>query len=531
MKHYLVRNVKVPLPDTAEHWKERVAKKIGIPVSSFSMQLYRESIDARKEAFRNLQFIVQTKHSPRPSKGAKNDVLPWEAPRFSVHPGEQKLHHPPVVIGSGPCGLFAAWLLAKYGYCPVVLERGEDVETRTRTVQNFWEKGILNTNSNVQFGEGGAGTFSDGKLTSRSKDPRVSLVLQTLVQYGAPEDILWRQYPHVGTDILRDVVCRIRRDILRMGGTFQFCTQATDFSLHETGLQSITTNQGDIPCEVAVLAIGHSARDTFRLLDKKNIAMAPKNFAMGFRIEHPQFLIEKAQYKNYADSPLVPRASYQLTSQIIQGSSKRGVYTFCMCPGGYVVNASSEEEKLCVNGMSYRARDGRNANSAVLTTVSAEEFGEELFGGLQFQEAVERKAFLLGASAGDYHAPVQCVGDFLKNTPSAQLGSISPTIEPGYTLSDLSALYPKPMITAIQESLLFWEKKIPGFAKSDAVLTGVEARSSSPIRILRNESGQSISCSGLYPAGEGAGYAGGIVSAAIDGLNAAKHIIESYQPL
>lgn len=538
MKSYLIRNIKLDLDCSPEDVKEAIAKKVHLPKDSFTSRLYRESIDARKgNVQKNIQVLIDTAHKPSVGKREKNDLVVWEEASFHPKRGSEELSHPPLIIGSGPSGLFAAILLADYGYRPIVLERGQAVETRQAHVDEFWATGNLKQNSNVQFGEGGAGTFSDGKLTSRSKDSRLHHILTTFVRFGAHEDILWLQYPHIGTDILRTVVSNMRDHIISLGGQVLFDQQVKglEWDYMNDGsrrVRRVLTQSHTFEASQVILAIGHSARDSVLSLHEQAIAMENKPFAMGFRIEHPQLMVEHAQYGPYAYDDRLPRASYRLThlaKEIGADGRNRGVYTFCMCPGGYVVNASSEEGLLCVNGMSYHDRGGKNANSAVLTTLPLEELDNELFSGMTYQRKIEKEAFHLGG--GNYHAPVQRLKDFLNGKTTNKLGSIEPSIQPGYQLADLSGIYPPSVTTALRESLLSWGRKIPGFAQDDALLTGVEARSSSPIRILRDDKYESITMKGLYPAGEGAGYAGGIVSSALDGLKIANHIIEKHQPL
>ncbi len=528
MRRYIVRNLRVSPEATPEECRAALAKKLG--TWDFEAQLYRESIDARRGIQRNLQFLVQLKGRGRLPR--HSDIQPYEALELERPKGHVPLRRRPVIVGSGPCGLFAAWLLAQEGYCPLILERGAPVEERRRDVERFWQEGLLKAESNVQFGEGGAGTFSDGKLTSRSKDPRVHSVLESLVALGAPEDILWRQYPHVGTDQLQALLPRLRAQIEAWGGEFRFHCRFLSCIVEGGRLKGLRSTQGDLDTDVLILALGHSARDSFYQLHQDGLAMEAKAFAMGFRLEHPQVQIERQQYgTNYAESPLLPRASYHLTAQVQGGLKALGVYSFCMCPGGYVVNASSEPQRLCVNGMSYRARDGRNANAALLCTVDRDIYGAELFSGLEFQRQVEARAFALGQEAGAYAAPVQCWADYRKNVASSQLGEIQPSVRPSWQLSNLRGLYPPAMEEAFIQALELWGQRLPNFDRGDAILTGVEARSSSPLRLLRNTEGESLSLPGLFPAGEGAGYAGGIVSAAIDGLKAAQQIMQRYAPL
>lgn len=533
---YLFRNLRSTLDETAEELTRRIAKKLRLSPGSFELMLYRESIDARHNTVvKNLQVLITTDIPPVIPPSLTRDVVAWSPIELDLTPGTTPMPHRPIIIGSGPCGLFAGLILAEAGLKPIIIERGRSVELRHVDIERFWSEGILDPSSNVQFGEGGAGTFSDGKLTSRSKDPRVCHVLSTFVRFGAPEEILWQQYPHIGTDILSDVVRAIRRHIEGLGGTYHFETALTGIRFGSTPTSSgkrpvcgIDTTKGHFDCEHLILAIGHSARDTFRMLHEMGVAMENKPFAMGFRIEHPQLMIEKAQYGAFANDPRLPRASYRLTARTLEPEDPHGVYTFCMCPGGYVVNAASEAEALCVNGMSFHARNGANANAAVLTTLSTEELPDALFSGMLLQEQVEREAFRLGG--GDYSVPVQTVADFIAGRPSTMLGAVHPTVLPRYTLTDLNGLYPPQITAAIKEALIQWDKKIPGFCHDDAVLTGVETRSSSPIRLLRDDDYESESIAGLYPCGEGSGYAGGIVSSAIDGLKVAQMLVSRFSP-
>jgi uncharacterized FAD-dependent dehydrogenase len=415
------------------------------------------------------------------------------------------------------------------GYKPLVLERGEAVDDRVKSIDAFWTKGELNPKSNVQFGEGGAGTFSDGKLTSRVKDLRGRKVLQELVKAGAPEEILYKAHPHVGTDLLRDIVKNIRKEIIALGGEVRFGAQVAKFEIENQQLRGLTLTSGEeIAVEQAILAIGHSARDTFSELYERGVRMTAKPFAVGVRVEHPQTVINQAQYKEFAGHPRLGAAEYRLT---YKASNGRGVYTFCMCPGGLVVPAASETGHLVTNGMSEHARNQENANSGLLVQVFPEDFGSDHpLAGVAFQRDLEKKAFELGGST--YQAPAQLVGDFLKNQPSTAMASVTPSYALGVTPTDLTDLFPDYINTALKEALTGLDQKLHGFAMADAVMTGVESRSSSPLRINRDEeSFQSVSTKGLYPSGEGAGFAGGIVSAAIDGLKCAEALIGVFSPV
>lgn len=422
--------------------------------------------------------------------------------------------------------MFAGLLMAQKGYNPIIIERGEKVEERSKSVDDFWNNENFNKESNVQFGEGGAGTFSDGKLTTRIKDSRCDFVLGEFVKAGAPEEILYMGKPHIGTDILKEVVKNIRNKIIELGGEVHFNSKLQDIVLKDNKIKSIVVNEKEIPCEALVLAIGHSARDTYEMIFDKNIFIEAKPFAIGVRIEHLQSMIDENQYGKYAGHARLRAADYRLT---YNSKGNRGVYSFCMCPGGYVVAAASEEERLVINGMSYHKREGKNSNSAIVVSVTPKDFGSNSpLAGMEFQRHYESLAYKLGG--GNYSTPVQLLGDFLKDRISKRIGNIEPTYKPGYVFRDLRDCLPDYVTDSLKEGLINFDKKIKGFGDDNAVLTGIETRTSAPIRIVRNEKLQSISLEGLYPAGEGAGYAGGIMSAAVDGLKVAEAIMKNWAP-
>lgn len=498
-----------------------------------NLTIQKKSIDARKKPISYVYTVdVKLKGEEKLLKKLHNrNVARVEKKRYQFpEPGSEKLEHRPVIVGTGPAGLFCGLMLARAGYRPILLERGEAARKRKETVDRFWNGGALAPNSNVQFGEGGAGTFSDGKLNTLVKDPagRGRLVLQTFVQAGAPEEILYWNKPHLGTDVLISVVEHIRKEIESLGGEVRFGTQLTDIDIRDGRVRGVYTKCNDVPeqeaayleTEVLVLAIGHSARDTFAMLKDRAVPMERKAFAVGVRIEHPQDMINVSQYGEGYPKAL-PTAAYKVTRKV---SGDRGVYSFCMCPGGYVVNASSEEGGLAVNGMSYQARDSRNANSAMIVTVRPEDFGgDDLLSGVEFQRRLERAAY----QAGGGKVPVQLLGDFRQHTVSTALGEVEPCMKGAWTFGDVRSIFPAQLSAALEEGIEGSEHLIPGFARADAVLSGVESRTSSPVRILRGEN-QESTVQGLYPCGEGAGYAGGITSAAMDGVKTAEAIAGRY---
>lgn len=491
-------------------------------------QIFKKSIDARKKdnilyvytidvSIKNENQFLKTNRnrnlSPTPDLSYQNVVL-----------GSKPLSYRPVIIGMGPAGLFAGLLLAKNGYAPIILERGEDVDSRALTIEKFWQTGELDPRSNVQFGEGGAGTFSDGKLTTLINDPRCRAVLEAFIEAGGPEEILYASKPHIGTDLLRETVKNIRQTIIAHGGEVRFQSQVTDFLIDHNQLTGLVINhQEQLRCDVALLGIGHSARDTFHTLYEKGVAMTQKPFSIGVRIEHPQKLIDHAQYGQSAGCYGLGAADYKLS---YHASTGRSAYTFCMCPGGTVVAAASEAGGVVTNGMSEHKRDGQNANSALLVGVQPDDFGSDHpLAGVDFQRKWERLAYELGGS--NFHAPVQLVGDFLEDRKSIACGQVIPSYQPGFTFAELKYCLPDYVISTMKEALLYFDKKINNFAMADSVMTGVETRSSSPIRITRNDSHCS-NISGLYPMGEGAGYAGGIMSSAVDGIKTAEKVIQKF---
>lgn len=523
-----VSQLLLSLDDDKSELERKIIKKLHIhPSQLCSYRIYKEAVDARYHPVR-LSYIVDcvVKNEASILKKRLKDVTLCE-PIVYQYPqrGEQKLNHRIVVVGFGPAGMFAGLLLAQMGYRPLIIERGCDIDTRQQDVQKFWQEGILNVESNVSFGEGGAGAFSDGKLTARSKDPRVRRVLEELHRLGAPDEILYEAHPHIGTDLLCGIVKKIREEIIAYGGEVRFQSCLENIEYEDGTLKRLCINGEWIACDACILAIGHSARDTYRML-QSHITMQPKAFAVGVRVEHKQEWIAKAQYKESSDHPRLKQAEYRLTAAL---SSQRGAHTFCMCPGGYVVASASSQGKLVVNGMSMHARSGENANAALLVQVKEEDYGNTIEGGLRFQEAMEEAAFKVSS---DFKAPCQRVEDFLLNRPSTNCGVVKPTYPLGVVYTNLHDILPSFVAEGLAEAIVKLGKKLKRYDDPDALMTGVETRSSAPLRMTRNpENLQAINMHQLYPCGEGAGYAGGIVSAAIDGIRCAEAIIETYQPL
>lgn len=522
-----INGVSLPLDYDEDKLRKAAAKAVNISVSNIKrISLYKRSVDARKKNSVHFEATVDVELQSGEKKIADKSSKAAIVEEYSYDlPVSKPLAKRPVIIGCGPCGLFAALILAQAGQKPIILERGYDVDRRSADVSSFLSTRLLNTESNIQFGEGGAGTFSDGKLTTGTKDKRIRKVLTEFASHGAPEEILYLAKPHIGTDKLRNTIKSIRNNIISLGGEVIFGARLTDISCeNDTVTAAVYEKDGEqhvIETDNIILAIGHSARDTFQMLVDKNIAMEQKPFAMGVRIEHLQEQISRQQYGSFYNSPYLTAADYKLAVHLKNG---RGVFTFCMCPGGTVVAAASETGQLVTNGMSEFARDGVNANSALLVGVSSDDFGsQDILAGVRLQRKLEKDAFILGGQ--NYNAPVQRVCDFMNKQKTSTLGSVIPSYRPGYELTDLDLCLPSFITDSLREGLVQMDRRMNGFACADAVLTAVESRSSSPVRILRGESMDSLSLKGLYPCGEGAGYAGGIMSAAVDGIKAAEMIL------
>lgn len=526
-----IRQLKIPVErDNLQDLTKKICQKIKCQTNDIlDIKISKKSLDARNKP--NLYYIYEVDISINNEEkvlkinSSNLDILKTPDETYKIPKlGNIKLNNKPIVVGSGPAGLFSAYLLAEQGFEPLIIERGEPVEDRIKTVEHFWNTGELNKESNVQFGEGGAGTFSDGKLNTlvKDKDYRMKKVFEIFIENGANPEILYIHNPHIGTDNLRIIVKNIRNKIIEMGGTFLYNTCLTNLIIEDNQLKGIEINNKDtINTEVLILAIGHSARDTFEMLQNNNIHLEPKPFAVGLRVQHPQALINKNQYGNNYNSKL-PAASYKLT---YKSSSGRGVYSFCMCPGGYVVNASSEPNRLAINGMSYHDRASNNANSAIVVTVSPEDYGYTSLAGMNYQRQLEEKAYYLGNGK----IPIQLLKDFHSNVETTDLGNIYPTFKGTYKLTNLNNLLPKYISDSLKEAFQNFDKKIPGFNQDDTILAGIESRTSSPVRIPRDDFLESTDIKGLYPCGEGAGYAGGITTSAMDGLKVAEFIINKYQ--
>jgi len=522
-----LRQVKVPL-DKRENLLKKVSNILHINEEQIEdYKIIKESVDARNRNNILLTYeidILVDNEEKLLTKHSSSDIFPSPNEEFHFEmTGTKVMSNRPIIIGSGPAGLFCAYLLAEHGYKPLIIERGEKVEDRVKSIATFWKNGILNKNSNVQFGEGGAGTFSDGKLNTLVKDKEFigKKVFEIFVENGAPEEIMYLNKPHIGTDILRDVIVNMRNKIISNGGIFRYSTCMTNINIENGKVVSIELNNNEIiPCDNLILAIGHSARDTFEMLYQKGLLMEAKPFAVGLRVEHSQEMINQSQY-GITYHPYLKSASYKLT---YKASTNRGVYSFCMCPGGYVVNASSEEGHLVVNGMSNYKRDTENANSAIVVTVGPKDFGTNPLDGVNYQRNLESLAYKLGKGK----IPLQLYKDFKDNKVSTAIGSIKPITKGEYTFANLNEILPKYISDSIKEAMIDFNKKIKGFAKDDVLLLGIESRTSSPVKILRNELNIS-NIEGIYPIGEGAGYAGGITTSAIDGIKMAMLFAKVYK--
>ncbi len=524
-----INQIKMSLESEDNDLRLSAAKTLKVKSEDItSLRVFKRSVDSRDKE--NVFFVYSVDVTLRDEKKAlkkclsNKNVVEIEEYNYSLPENRRKSSLRPVIAGFGPAGMFAALTLARSGLKPLVLERGNDVDTRTRDVSVFWSERKLNTESNVQFGEGGAGTFSDGKLTTGIKDPLCRHCLEELVKHGAPEEILFNAKPHIGTDKLKDIVKNIRKEVISLGGEVLFGAKLTDIIVFNGVIQGITYVQNgkkyDFETDTLVLAVGHSARDTITMLYNKGIKMMQKAFSVGARIEHPREFIDKAQYGSFAGHPKLGAADYKMACHPPHG---RGAYTFCMCPGGTVVASSSDEGGVVVNGMSEFKRDGENSNSALLVGIEPEDFPDDNpLSGFVLQRDIEEKAFIHGGST--YASPAQLVGDFLNDTKSTHLGSVKPTCPTGVECADLRCVLPKKVTDTLSDALIKMNSMLKGFAMPEAVLTGAETRSSSPVRIIRDEFFQT-NVSGLFPSGEGAGYAGGIVSAAVDGIKCAHAVL------
>lgn len=521
-----VSQVKLSLEEDEQQLENKLRAKLKLSKKTvFTYQIHRRNIDARDKNMIYFVYSIDVKLD----KNKEKDVLHKKLKDVAIAPkkysyclqkGTCLIKQRPIVVGFGPAGIFAAYMLAKYGFKPIIFERGEDVDARSKSVNVFFSGGALNEESNIQFGEGGAGTFSDGKLTARSKDPRVQMIYDTFVRFGAPKEIVYEGLPHIGSDRLKDVIKKMRSEIIQLGGEVHFSSRVDELLIEHQQIKGVVVNGVSYASEHVILALGNSARDSILKFHDQGLAMETKDFAVGVRIEHKQSFINKAAYHNFAKHSSLSAASYFL-------SNHKGVYTFCMCPGGSVVAATSLKEHVVVNGMSDHARDKENANSAILVQVDRSIYGDGLFNGMHFIDELERKAYLAGGC--NYKAPAQLVKDFLLKKKTTKLGDIKASYPIGITLCSLDEILPQNLCDKMREALYDFDRKIDGFINDDSILIGVETRSSSPIRILRDkDSMMSINLLGVYPCGEGAGYSGGIISSAIDGVKCAEKIINNF---
>ena len=529
-----ISQIRVPITKDDNDVSKLLADFIKVPLNKVkSVKVARKSLDARQKELFFVYSLIFEVDLPADEVG----LLLQKDPNLQIYQPEPtiawdkayqsppKINFRPVITGAGPAGLFAGLRLAAAGFKPILIDRGDGLQRRIDKINRFWSEGDLDPESNIQFGIGGAGTFSDGKLTTRIKDPAIDQILTVMVKLGAPPEIRYWQYPHIGTDLLREVIGGLQQLIIDYGGEFKFRKCLTDISLVDGKVQGIEVNGSEqIETKMLLLATGNSARDIYRMLAGKRLQLCAKPFAVGLRIEHPQELINKAQYARWAGDPRLGAAEYHLTYK--HQETGRGVYSFCMCPGGFVIGAASEPGRVVTNGMSYHRRDSGIANSAIIVTVNERDYGNHSpLAGVEYQERLEANAFQLGG--GHFFAPAQRVEDFLKKEPTLEFKNLPPSYRPGTTGADLNLLLPEEIGQAIAAAIKHFSNKIKGFAWPDAVLTGVETRTSAPVRIIRDESRQALGYRGLYPIGEGAGYAGGIISSALDGWKTAEMILSN----
>ena len=525
----IISQIRTSIEQQREHSIKKALSLLGLSEKEVkSAQIYKTSVDARREVMFVSSVIIELHSAEKEHALAERheNVKLYSSEEFAVSLGSEQLDGDIVIAGFGPAGMFCALTLCEFGYKPVVLERGAAMDERIGAVENYWKNGTLDPRTNVQFGEGGAGTFSDGKLTTRINDPLCSRVLEKLCEFGAPEEILTKAKPHIGTDKLRNVVKNLRKRIIELGGEVRFLSPMDDITVRGGRVRSLRVNGGEMQCGALVLAIGHSAHDTFEMLLKNGVALVPKPFSVGARIEHLQSDIDKALYGKLAGHPALPPAEYALSYR----ENGRGVYTFCMCPGGFVVASASSAGSIVTNGMSYFDRAGCNANSAVLVSVSPEDFGNEPLSGAEFIKRLESKAYETGAVRGENGAaPAMLTREFIGSGSAFSLGRVVPTYPLGVEPCDLRELFPDFVNEYLTKGIRQFERRIRGFSDNDSILTAIETRSSSPVRIPRNENAAAENCNNLYPCGEGAGYAGGIMSAAVDGIKTAVKIMERYK--
>jgi len=524
----VISNIRIGIDEPEQSAIDFAINKIKVSQTQIKKTyIYKKSLDARKKG--NITFIASVvvdlyEKEPEIARSISDPFVKYkESNSIDFECGSDKLENPVIIIGFGPSGIFAAHTLAKLGYKPIVFEQGDCVDKRVDAVNKFWQNGILNPKSNVQFGEGGAGTFSDGKLTTRISDNRCDYVLEQFVKHGASEEIMKNAKPHIGTDKLRGIIKSIRQEIIALGGQVHFNRTLTDIVIKNNSVYSVVIDDEEIRTDNIILAIGHSSRETFKMILNKGIMLENKSFSVGVRIEQLQTTIDKGLYGDLAGHKSLPQGEYQLSHKY----NGRGVYTFCMCPGGFVIPSGSSENTIVTNGMSKNARDGVNANSALVVSVDENDYGEEPLAGMYFQQQLEQKAFALGGN--NYKAPAITVKEFLGNKNSIKISKVIPTYSLGVTGADFNNIFPESIMKMLKLGLYNFDRKLSGFSADDGIITGVETRTSSPIRILRNDNFCSVNIKGLYPCGEGAGYAGGIMSAAVDGIKISQKIASIYK--